>query len=102
MTERRDALYAEVVALRKELQDHIAAEMPAITAMMQELGTLEQIRERRTFIELLIERERIRLKLKTAIIEKGLLAALVALIIFVAQSVGHELAAAFRLMMGGK
>ena len=100
--ERRDLLYAEVVALRKDLQTHINEEMPAIRTMMQELGTPEQIRERRIFIEILITREQVRMKLKTAIIEKGLLVAIVALLVFVGQAVVHELVAALKLMMSGK
>ena len=98
--ERRDLLYQEVVALRKDLQNHINEEMPAIRTMIQELGTPEQVRERRIFIEILIDRERVKMKLKTAIIEKGLLLALVALLIFVGQAVLHELVAALRTMMG--
>ena len=98
--ERRDALYAEVVALRRELKDHISEEMPAIRSMTQELGTLEQIRERRIFIEILIVRERMRMKLKTAIIEKGLLLALVALVVFIMQATWHELVAVAKMMSG--
>ena len=99
-TERRDLLYAEVVALRSELKEHMTEEMPVLRALMQELGTSDQIRERRIFIEILIEREKARMKLKTAIIQKGLLLALVALAIFIGQAVWHELTAAIKLMLG--
>src|SRR3990167_7045753 len=98
--ERRDGLYREVVALREDLRNHIAEEMPAIREMMQELGSPDQIRERRIFIEILILREAARVKLRTALIEKGLLLALVALIVFVASAIWHELGAAIKLMLG--
>ena len=98
--ERRDPLYREVRAMRDELKAHIGEEMPAIRTMMQELGSPEQVRERRIFIELLIERERLRIKLKTALIEKGLLLAFVALAGFVAVAVWHEISAAVKLMFG--
>ena len=98
--ERRDGLYREVVALREDLRNHIAEEMPAIREMMQELGSPDQVRERRIFIEILILREAARAKLRTALIEKGLLLALVALIVFVASAIWHELGAAIKLMLG--
>ena len=99
-TERRDLLYAEVVALRSELKEHMTEEMPVLRALMQELGTSEQIRERRIFIEILIEREKVRMKLRAAIIQKGLLLALVALAIFIGQAVWHELIASIKIMFG--
>ena len=98
--ERRDGLYREVVALRKDLRNHIAEEMPVIRKMMQELGSTDQVRERRIFIEILILREAARAKLRTALIEKGLLLALLAFITFVAVAIWHELGAAIKLMLG--
>lgn len=98
--ERRDALRAEISAMRAELKEHVDEEMPALRAMMQELGSPEQVRERRIFIELLIDRERDRRKLRVAIIEKGLLAAILALLIFTGQAIWHELTAAMKLMLG--
>lgn len=99
--ERRDGLRQEIAAMRKELKDHVEEEMPVIRAMMQELGTSEQVRERRIFIEDLVERSIARRKLRTAIIEKGLLVALVALLVFVGQAVYHEVGDAVRLMLKG-
>ena len=98
--ERRDLLYAEVVALRRELTNHIAEEMPAIRTIMQELGTPDQVRERRIFIEILIDRERDRKALRTAVIEKGLLLALVAILVFVGQALWHEFVQAVKMMAG--
>ena len=98
--ERRDGLYREVIALREDLRNHIAEEMPVIRKMMQELGSTDQVRERRIFIEILILREAARAKLRTALIEKGLLLALLAFITFVAVAIWHELGAAIKLMLG--
>ena len=98
--ERRDALRAEVAAMRQELREHIAEEMPALQALIQELGSPEQVRERRIFIEILIDRERDHRKLRTAVIEKGLLLALVAVLVFVGQAIVHELTLALKVMLG--
>jgi len=101
--ERRDALQQEVSSLRgelkeyrDELKEHVKEEMALLTPVIQELGTLEQIRERRIFIETWIRREQDRAKLRTAIIEKGLMIALAAIIVFSAQAVWHELVAAIK------
>lgn len=98
--ERRAGLHEQVRAMRRELRDHVAEEMPAVRVMMQELGTPEQVRERRIFIELLIDRERDRRKLRIAMIEKGLLVAIVALLIFIGTAIWHEIGAALKLMLG--
>ena len=98
--ERRDRLFEEVKLLRSELKEHVSEEMPAIRTMLQELGTPEQVRERRIFIEILISREVNRAKLRTALIEKGLLLAIVALLVFIGQAILHELIAAIKLMLG--
>ena len=96
--ERRDALRIEVAAMRTELKAHVDEEMPALRTMMQELGTSEQVRERRIFIELMINRERDRRKLRIALIEKGLLLAMLAVLVFIAQAVWREVAEAMKLM----
>lgn len=98
--ERRDALRIELSAMRQELRDHVTEEMPALRAMMQELGSPEQVRERRIFIEILIDRDRDGRKLRTALIEKGLLVSLVALIAFIVTAIWHEIGAAIKLMIG--
>ena len=98
--ERRDALRADVAAMRQELREHVAEEMPAIRSLIQELGSPEQVRERRIFIEILIDRERDRRKLRTAIIEKGLLLAIVAILVFIGQAIVHELTLALKVMLG--
>ena len=102
MTERRAVFEEQIRELRKELRQHTEEEMPAIRVMLQELGTPEQVRERRIFVELFIVKEQERAKLRTAIIEKGLLVAIVALLAFMGQAVWHELAAAFKMMLGVK
>ena len=98
--ERRDALRAEVAATQRELREHVAEEMSALRSLIQELGSPEQVRERRIFIEILIDRERDHRKLRTAIIEKGLLLALVAVLVFVGQAIINELTAALKVMLG--
>ena len=98
--ERRDPLRREVAEMRELLQRHVDEEMPAVRAMMQELGKPEEVRERRIFIDLMLDRERDRKRLRTAIIEKGLLAALIAVALFVGSAVWHELIAAIKLMLG--
>ena len=98
--ERRDALRADVAAMRQELRAHVAEEMPAIRSLIQELGSPDQVRERRIFIEILIDRERDRRRLRTAIIEKGLLLAIVAVLVFIGQAIINELTAALKVMLG--
>lgn len=86
--------------MRRELRANVAEEMPAMRAMMQELGSPEEVRERRIFIEILIDRERDRRKLRTATIEKSLLVAILALLVFIGTAIWHELIAAIKLMLG--
>lgn len=98
--ERRAELHEQVRAIRRELKEHVDEEMPALRVMMQELGTPEQVRERRIFIEILIDRERDHRKLRTAIIEKGLLVAILAMLVFIGAAIWHEIGAALKLMFG--
>ena len=100
--ERRDALHEEIVNMRRELHEHIEDEMPLMRAMLQELGSPDQVRERRVFIELMISEAQDRRKLRIALTEKGLLVALVALIVFVGTAVWNEILAAIKLMIGAK
>lgn len=97
--ERRDALRVELSEMRQDLRDHVAEEMPLIR-IVSELGTADQVRERRAFVESWIKREEARTRLRTAIIEKGLLVAVLAVIAFVVQAVWHELVLAVKLMTG--
>lgn len=97
--ERRANLHEQVRAMRRELNLHVAEEMPILRSMLQELGTSEQVRQRRVFIELLIDRERDRKKLRTAIIEKSLLFAILALLVFIGTAIWHELGTAIKLMV---
>jgi hypothetical protein len=101
--DRRGAILEQVRQLRKDLHTHTLDEMPVIKrveVMLQELGTPDQVRERRIFIEAFIDRERDRKRLRTAMIEKGLLLALVAFLVFVGQAVWHEIVAGIRLLLG--
>lgn len=101
--ERRGVIIEQIRELRKELHEHILAEMPIIQkmqVMFQELGTPDQVRERRIFIELFITKELSRQKLRTALIEKGLLVAGIAVLVFIGQSVWHEVVAAIKVLIG--
>ena len=99
-TERRAELLDQIRGLRKELRDHIAEEMPVIRAIIYELGTAEQIRERRVFIELLLDRERDRRKLRFAIIKHGTVLALVAVTVFVLRATWNEIGEVLKSMIG--
>lgn len=96
-----EALRHEVSDARYELREHIREEMPPLRAMLQELGDPEDVRARRVFVEAWIEREKDRAALRKAIIEKGLLMALVAVLSFVAIAIGHELAALAKDFVNG-
>lgn len=100
LIERRDGLRADMAAMRRELKAHIDEEMPLMRSMLQELGSPDQVRERRVFIEIWIRREQRRDQLRTAIIEKGLLLAVLALFVWVGQAIWNELGAALRLLLG--
>lgn len=99
--ERRDAVYEEIRELRRELNDHISEEMPMVRTIMTELGSPEQVRQRRIFIEAWIERERERAKLRRAVIEKGVIVALAAVVAFVLTAIYHELISVLRDLLSG-
>ena len=82
-----DHLNEEIRKLRVELHENIAP----LLATVRELGLPEQVRARVQFIELLIEREKDRTKLRRAIIEKSLIGAVWALLVFLAVAVWNEI-----------
>lgn len=87
--ENRDVLEhieAEVHAVKSELEIHIEEERPILEA----LGDPEEIRNRIAFINLWIEREQDKAKLRKAIIEKTVIGAIWALCVFVGLAVFNE------------
>ena len=97
--DRRADLLDQVRALRKELREHVKEEMPAIRSIVYELGTPEQIRERRVFIEILLDRERDRRQLRFAIMKHGLVLAMVAIMVFVLRATWVEIGEALRSLL---
>jgi len=80
----------EIRSLRAEFTAHVDEERP-ILLVAKQLGTAEQVKARVTFIDSWIEREKDYAKLRKAIIEKTVVGAIWAVILFVAVSLGHEI-----------
>jgi hypothetical protein len=87
-------LLREITAMRAELQEHIATETPLLTnavVALDALGNIEVIRVRVAFINMLIERENDRKVLRKAIIEKTVVGAVWAVLIYTVFAIGHDI-----------
>lgn len=89
-----EELAREVSALRQELREHTARESAAlekIAEVIHELGTPDQIRIRRIFVEMMIDRETTRMAMRRKIIESGTVWALIAVGTFFAIAAWNEI-----------
>jgi hypothetical protein len=101
MNEDEFKAWGDIRDIRAALQQHIKDEDGILNQikedihghveLMKELGTAEQIRARVTFVELLLEREKVKVKLHRAIIEKSLLGAVWAVVVFLIVASFNEL-----------
>ena len=84
-----DIILEKISDVHREVIAHILEEKPVlelIKSMSKELGTEEQVRARRIFIEQWMEREKDRADLRKAIIKHGTIIALAAIAIFFLKS----------------
>jgi hypothetical protein len=94
-----ESIENEQTAVRRELQQHILDERPLLEVILA-LGTADAVRSRVLFVNLLIERELERTKLRKAIIEKTTVGAVIALLVFVGVSAWNEVVAIIRSARG--
>ncbi len=66
--------------------DHFAR-TERLLSILEVLGTSEEVYERLTFLKMFIDREKDHVKLRKAIIEKGLIAACIALMWFLGKAI---------------
>ena len=90
MNEDEFRAWKEIKEVRVILEKHIEDESPWLN-VVHELGTAERVRAQVQFVEMLIEREKDRVKLRRAVIEKSTIGALWAVLIFVAVAIFNEI-----------